>query len=193
MDSKRGRSFLAAFAMMAIAAGAGSAQQAQRPAQIPNAQVAKPTQVHVMVVVHHVSKHPGPPGPVDPAAAKLERRLSQDFSYKSARVMQTEEMVLALNQTGSMTLPTGRILKVKPRKLGKRGLLMSVEIEGTLRTNLRVPNHHQVVIGAQHYQDGKLVVTLEPEYEVSSTAEVAPGGAPASSSGANLPKNSVSP
>jgi hypothetical protein len=179
--------------MMAIAAGAGSAQQAQRPAQVSNAPVAKPTQVHVTVVVHHVSKHPRPPGPVDPAAAKLERRLSQDFSYKSARVMQTEEMVLALNQTGSMTLPTGRILKVKPRKLGKRGLLMSVEIEGTLRTNLRVPNHHQVVIGAQHYQDGKLVVTLEPEYEVSSTAEVAPGGAPAPSSATDLPKNSISP
>jgi hypothetical protein len=193
VDSKRGRSILAAFALVAVAAGPSAAQQAQRPAQVPNAQASKPLPVHVMVVVHHVSKHPGPPGPVDPAAAKLERRLSQDFSYKSARVLQTEEMVLALNQTGTMTLPTGRFLKVKPRKLGKRGLLMWVEIEGTLRTNLRVPNHHQVVIGAQNYQDGKLVVTLEPEYEASSTAQVAPEVAPAPSSGANIPKNSISP
>jgi hypothetical protein len=181
---------LAALALVAVTAGSGAAQQAQRPAQVP-----KPTQVHVMVVVHHVSKHPSPPGPVDPAAAKLERRLSQDFSYKSARVIQSEKMTLALNQTGSMTLPTGRLLKVKPRKLGKRGLLMWVEIEGTLQTNLRVPNHHQVVIGAQHYQDGKLVVTLEPEYEVSSVPEAppVPQGAPAPSSGANLLKNSASP
>ncbi|GEM_PF-5260549 len=174
--------------MMAIAAGSGGAQQAPKPAPPP-----KPTQVHVLVVVHHVSKHPAPPGPVDPAAAKLEHRLSQDFNYKSARVMQTERMTLALNQTGSMTLPTGRLLKVKPRKLGKRGLLMWVEIEGTLRTNLRVPNHHQVVIGAQNYQDGKLVVTLEPEYELPIPPEVPPEAPLVPEQGAKIPKNSVSP
>jgi len=157
VGSKRARSILAGVAMVAIAAGPGAAQQVQKPAPAP-----KPTQVHVMVVVNHVSQHPGP---VDPAAAKLERRLRPDFKYKSVRVIQTEQMSLALNQTGSLTLPTGRLLKVKPRKLGQRGLLMTVEIEGTLRTSLRVPNHHQVVIGAQNYQDGKLVVTLEPDYE----------------------------
>jgi hypothetical protein len=174
--------------MLAITAGAGGAEQAPKPTQAP-----KPAQVHVLVVVHHVSKHPAPPGPVDPADAKLEHRLSQDFNYKSARVMQTERMALALNQTGSMTLPTGRVLKVKPRKLGKRGLLMWVEIEGTLRTNLRVPNHHQVVIGAQNYQDGKLVVTLEPEYELPVSAEVAPAGPLVPEPGAKIPKNASSP
>ena len=192
MASKRGRLVLAALAMLAITAGPGAAQQAQRPA--PTAKPApKLTQVRVMVVVHHLSKQPGPPGPVDPAAAKLEHRLSQDFNYKSARVMQTEEMTLALNQTGSMTLPTGRLLKVKPRKLGKRGLLMWVEIEGTLRTNLRVPNHHQVVIGAQHYQDGKLVITLEPEYELPSAPEVAPDGTSGPAAGARNSKAPASP
>jgi hypothetical protein len=180
---------------MAILAGPGIAQQAQRStaqAPKPTVQAPKPPQVLVMVVVHHVSKHPAPPGPVDPADVKLEHRLSQDFNYKSARVLQTEKMVLALNQTGSMTLPSGRLLKVKPRKLSKRGLLMLVEIEGTLRTNLRVPNHHQVVIGAQSYQDGKLVVTLEPEYEFPLPPEVAPEGA-SSPEAAKAPKNSVSP
>ncbi|HBZ68550.1 MAG TPA: hypothetical protein DEP35_01855 [Deltaproteobacteria bacterium] len=157
MGFEQARSILAGVAMVAITAGPSFADQAPKPAA-----PAKPTQVHVMVAVNHVSQHPGP---VDPAAAKLERRLRQDFKYKSVRVIQSEKMALALNQTGTMTLPTGRVLKVKPRKLGQRGLLMSVEIEGTLRTSLRVPNHHQVVIGAQNYQDGKLVVTLEPEYE----------------------------
>lgn len=191
MGSRRGRSILAGVALLAITAGPGGAQQSSKPAQAP-----KPTQVHVLVVVHHVSKHPAPPGPVDPAAVKLEHRLSQDFNYKSARVMQTERMALALNQTGSMTLPTGRVLKVKPRKLGKRGLLMWVEIEGTLRTNLRVPNHHQVVIGAQNYQDGKLVVTLEPEYELalpSEPPEVAPQGSSVTAPGGKVPKESASP
>ena len=168
--------------MVAIAAGPGAAQQVQKPAPAP-----KPTQVHVMVVVNHVSQHPGP---VDPAAAKLEHRLRPDFKYKSVRVMQTEQMTLALNQTGSMTLPTGRLLKVKPRKLGQAGAPHVVEIEGTLRTNLRVPNHHQVVIGAQNYQDGKLVVTLEPEYEYRlACPKGAPEGHLGSRARAKIPKN----
>jgi hypothetical protein len=61
-------------------------------------------------------------------------------------------------------LPSGRRLKVKPRRIGENGLFMRVEIEGRLRTSLQVPNHHQVVIGAERHEDGKLVVTLEPDY-----------------------------
>jgi hypothetical protein len=49
------------------------------------------------------------------------------------------------------------------------------------------------VIGAQNYQDGKLVVTLEPEYELPIAPEVAPGGPMVPEPGAKMPKNSVSP
>ena len=38
-----------------------------------------------------------------------------------------------------------------------------------------------------------LVVTLEPEYEVTSVPEVAPEGAGTPPAGANLPRNSASP
>ena len=44
------------------------------------------------------------------------------------------------------------------------GVLMAVEVQGLLRTRLRVPNHHQVVIGVQSYDDGRLVISLEPSY-----------------------------
>jgi hypothetical protein len=115
----------------------------------------------VRVVVHHVSQRPGP---VDPGAALLEQRLRNDFRFQSLRVLESRRFELELGQVGEMPLPTGRVLRVKPRKVGPTGLLMRVEVEGLLRTTLRVPNHHQVVIGAERYEDGKLVVTLEPDY-----------------------------
>jgi hypothetical protein len=120
-----------------------------------------PQRVAVQIAVHHASQRPGP---IDPGAAALEQKLRQDFRFQSVRVLESRRLELALDETGTLALPTGRILKVKPRKIGPTGLLMRVEIEGLLRTNLRVPNHHQVVIGAERYEDGKLVVTLEPDY-----------------------------
>ncbi len=147
------QAILACVAVLATSAGASLAQQ---PPPKP------PHRVRVHVVVNHVSQHPGP---IDPAAAGLASQLRQDFKYQSARVLETRNMDLAMNEVGQMTLPTGRFVKVRPRKLSERGVLMTVEVEGMLRTNLRVPNHHQIVIGAQSYEGGKLVITLEPEYQ----------------------------
>jgi len=117
--------------------------------------------VAIILTVSHVSAQPGP---IDPAGIQLHRSLQRDFKVKSVRVIQTQRMNLRLNEEGSLQLPTGRWVKVRPRKLGETGVLMAVEVEGTLRSSLRVPNHHQVVIGAQSFQDGKLVVSLEPDY-----------------------------
>lgn len=117
--------------------------------------------VHIRVMISHVSSRPGP---IDPAAEALGRRLKRDFKFQSVRVIQMQKLHLALNEVGSLELPTGSVLHVKPRKVSENGVLMSVEIVGTLRTSLQVKNRHQVVIGAQSYEDGKLVVSLEPEY-----------------------------
>ena len=145
------RAILACVAVLVTCAGSSLAQEPQPPPR-----------VRVKVVVNHVSQHPGP---IDPGAAGLATQLRQEFKYQSARVLETRTLDLAMNEVGQMTLPTGRFVKVRPRKLSERGVLLTVEVEGMLRTNLRVPSHHQVVLGVQSYEGGKLVVTLEPEYE----------------------------
>jgi len=117
--------------------------------------------VEVKVTVARVSDRPGA---IDPDAASLYRHLSKDFRYRSVEILERRDFRLRLDQSGSLRLPTGRWLNLKPRKLGDAGVLMSVEIEGRLRTSLRIPSHHEVVIGAEPYQDGKLVVTLEPRF-----------------------------
>lgn len=151
--SRRLGAACAGLAALGLAAGllAGAAATAQTA----------PGRVAVKVGVHHVSQRPGP---IDPAAQALDRKLRADFRYQSVRVLETRRLDLAFDETGSVDLPTGRRVKVKPRRIGPNGLFMRVEVEGMLRTSLQVPNHHQVVIGAERYEDGKLVVTLEPDY-----------------------------
>ncbi|HVP27851.1 MAG TPA: hypothetical protein VMW35_01645 [Myxococcota bacterium] len=117
--------------------------------------------VEVHVTVAEVSDRPGA---VEPGAASLYQALSRDFRYRSVRLVESRDFRLGLNETGSLRLPTGRWLTVKPRKMGPSGVLMAVEIEGRLRTTLRMPSHHEVLIGAEPFGDGKLVVTLEPRF-----------------------------
>lgn len=123
---------------------------------------AEPAQtIEVQLTVAHVS---GRPGAIDPGAASLYRHLSRDFRYRSVKVLESRDFRLRLDESGSLRLPSGRRVTVKPRKVGKAGVLMAVEIEGRLRTSLRIPSHHEVVIGAEPYEDGKLVVMLEPRF-----------------------------
>lgn len=56
------------------------------------------------------------------------------------------------------------MVNVKPRKLSNGTVLMAVEVEGRLRTSLRLPAHHEVVIGAESNAEGKVVLTLVPDF-----------------------------
>ena len=96
--------------------------------------------------------------------ADLYRRLSQEFRYRSLRVLEQRLLRLHLQEVGGLALPTGKRVRIRPLHVGKGGVLIAVEIEGTLQTDVRVPNRNQVVIGAERYRDGKLIVTLRPDY-----------------------------
>jgi hypothetical protein len=117
--------------------------------------------VGLMLMVSHASQRPGP---VDPAAAWLDRSLRGDFRYQSLHVLEQRHLDLRLQEIGGVVLPTGKRVSIRPLHVGDGGLLISVDIEGTLETDVRIPNRSPVVIGVDSYDDGKLIVTLEPDY-----------------------------
>jgi hypothetical protein len=41
---------------------------------------------------------------------------------------------------------------------------MAVEIPGTLQTDLKVPARKRVVLAPDRFGDGKLVISLEPDF-----------------------------
>ncbi len=117
--------------------------------------------VRLEIMVTHASSTPGP---VDPGAAALHRQLREDFRYESLRILQLETLRLRVDEIGKMKLPNGHWVRVRPLSQAGDRLLMAVEVEGSLATDLRLRNHRRVSIGSHRYKDGTLVITFKPDF-----------------------------
>lgn len=103
-------------------------------------------------------------GGIDARGQKLHAKLKDQFRYASLQVLETKQLQLAVDQVGSVTLPNGKRARVRPLQVDDASALLAVEVEGAVKTDVRVRNGHLVVIGAERYGDGKLVVSLEPHW-----------------------------
>jgi hypothetical protein len=141
-----------ALGVIALAAGLalGSAGHAQEKGSI-----------HFEMIVSHVSPEPGS---IDPRAEELHRQIKGEIRYRSLRVIELRTFDLDLDEVGSLELPTGRKVRVRPLAVAESGVLVAVDIEGSMKTDLRVPNRRIVVIGGQPHEGGRLVISLEPRY-----------------------------
>jgi hypothetical protein len=117
--------------------------------------------IAVDVMVSHISQQPCA---VDPRAKRLDAKLRGEFRYECLKVLEQERLTVALNELASVALPNGRQLQLRPLSLSKRGVLISVNVEGAVQTDMQIPNGHLVAIGAGRYEDGKLVISLEPHF-----------------------------
>lgn len=116
--------------------------------------------VGLNLMVSHASVQPGP---VDPAAARLHESLRKEFRYESLRVIERRRLSLRAGEIGGLELPSGKRVRVRPLHLGPGGVLLAVDIENTLHTDMRLPDRRPVVIGVDRYQGGKLILTVESE------------------------------
>ncbi len=130
-----------------------------KPAESAKGQPKEPVAFRVMV--GHLSQEPGP---VDPEFESLHRILAKEFRYQSMRILAIQLMMLELQETGALQLPTGKRVWIRPMHLGQRGVLVAVDIEDAGQLDLRVPNQRPVVLGTENYNGGKLFFTLQPEY-----------------------------
>lgn len=112
----------------------------------------------LQVMVVHITNEPGA---IDPRAGRLHAELRDQYRYESLRVVTTRELRLDLNQSGGFTLPTGRELRLTPMAIDDKGALLAVDLHGLVQTDLRLAPGHLVVIGAEMYEGGRMVVTLE--------------------------------
>ena len=120
-----------------------------------------PRRVMVKVTVSHALDAKGA---IDPRGSELNAFLKPQFRYGSLKVLQEESLDLALDEVGTLKLPNGRKFRVRPLDIGPEGVLLSVSVQGTLWTDMRVRNGHLVVIGAERFEEGKLVIGVEPHF-----------------------------
>ena len=123
---------------------------------------AQPQRVRVEVIVSHISDREGE---VDPRGQRLHQGLSDQFiRYNSLRVLSQRKLALAMDEVGTVELPSGGMFRVRPLDIGDRGLFMAVGVDDFMQMDMRVRSRKLVVIGGPEYGDGKLVIGLEPEY-----------------------------
>jgi len=100
-------------------------------------------------------------GQIDPRAARLDKQLAKEFRYGSLEVVKSVSLDLAVDEVGGMELPTGKRVRVRPLLVDERGVLLAVEVEGSVQTDLRVRSDQLVIIGTERSEGGKLVISLE--------------------------------
>lgn len=136
--------------------------------------------INVDVIVSHVSQKPPPspdvidlrsnvaPAPTrveepDPRVRRIDAALKGRFVYDRIELVERHRMVLDVDEVGSVKLPNGERFRVRPLDVGEGGVLMAVDI-GSKKLDVRAHSGHLVVIGAEPYQDGQLVISVEPRY-----------------------------
>ena len=117
--------------------------------------------VGLTLTLSHASPEPGP---IEPSVAEIDRQLQREFRYESLHVIEQRHVILRMQELAGIDLPTGKRVELRPLSLTPSGVLIAVEIKGTLAADLRVPNRKQVVIGVDRYQGGKLILILQPDY-----------------------------
>ena len=101
---------------------------------------------------------------IDPRARDLENKLSnQGIRYDSAEVLEKKQMKLKMNEVGEIALPNGRKARVRPLHRNDDGVLMAVDVDGSSKADVRARPNHTVIFSAGPYEDGKLVLSVEPE------------------------------
>lgn len=125
---------------------------------VASAEAAEKLSIEVMV-----SRVSDRPGGIDERARKLHEKLSKTIRYESLEVLDTTRLTLALDQVGSVSLPNGKTLRMRPLQRDGGSVFLAVQV-GQMSSDLRLTNGHLVVWGAGTYQDGKLVISFEPHW-----------------------------
>jgi hypothetical protein len=122
-----------------------------------------PRPIEFEVTVVHVSSRKGGVQAND-RARRVDRIIGRQIKYDSLRVLDFRRQQVALNQVGSVTLPGGKHFRFRPMDLRDDGVLVAVDVERSAQGDFRIPRRKPFVLGGQRYQDGQLVILLEPDY-----------------------------
>lgn len=98
---------------------------------------------------------------IDKGARRLDKELKSQFRYEGIRVLETVDVKLSGDEIWDLKLPSRRRLRIRPLVIEQGSALISVEISGLVQSDLRVRRGQLVIIGAERFGDGKLVIAID--------------------------------
>jgi len=101
---------------------------------------------------------------VDPRISVLTRKLQSVFRYSSYRLISEESTHLRIGETGTVSLPGDRMLKVTPvRIIANRAelqLLIFKKERQIIKTRIQVLNHSSITVGGPEHKGGFLLFDI---------------------------------
>jgi hypothetical protein len=101
---------------------------------------------------------------MDPRLASLTQELQSVFRYSSYRLLSENRMELAMRETGKVSLPEDRVLKITPLQItGNRVELQLVILKKKkeiFQTVSQLLNNSSIIVGGPKYKDGYLLFNI---------------------------------
>lgn len=105
---------------------------------------------------------------VDPQLRRHIGELQSMFNYTSYRLLSSESLNLRAGQSGMVSLPGDRRLKITPHKIhGSRAdiaLQMIKQKRTVFETQIQLLNRGSLFVGGPKYQNGNLIFKISSTY-----------------------------
>jgi hypothetical protein len=105
---------------------------------------------------------------VDPQLKRHIGELQSMFNYTSYRLISSESLNLSVGQSGMVSLPGDRRLKISPQKIhGSRAdiaLQMIKQKRTVFETQVQLLNRGSLFVGGPTYQNGNLIFKISSAY-----------------------------
>jgi len=101
---------------------------------------------------------------IDPRISDLTRKLQSVFRYASYRLISEESKYLPIGETGTVSLPGDRTLKITPLRItGNRAelqLLIFKKERQVIKTRIQILNHSSITVGGPEHKGGFLLFDI---------------------------------
>ena len=105
---------------------------------------------------------------VDPQLKRHIGELQSMFNYTSYRLLSSESLNLSVGQSGMVSLPGDRRLKIMPQSIhGSRAdiaLQMMKQKRTVFETQIQLLNRGSLFVGGPTYQNGNLIFKISSAY-----------------------------
>ena len=104
----------------------------------------------------------------DPQLSALIEELHSVFRYSSYRLLGEDHLQLDLQQTGKVSLPGRRTLKIKPMAVADNRIELRLVIrkktEQVFQTVIQLLNHGSIIVGGPKHKNGSLLFNISASY-----------------------------
>ncbi|MDY6839878.1 MAG: hypothetical protein SWH78_18110, partial [Thermodesulfobacteriota bacterium] len=104
----------------------------------------------------------------DPKLSSLIKELQSVFRYSSYRLLSEHDVGLTMKETGTVSLPGNRILRITPKQIVEDRIELKLVIlkkkEQVFETLIRLLNHRSLTVGGPKYQDGVLLFNISASF-----------------------------